>query len=268
MDHRNRKRSLADVVGIEAWHKPFDRKSREADLHVDVVFHTGRFGLDPDDPVRFQLSIRRAEVVVITPATEPVRVKPDSVVRDTPAVSATATTRRSVTRQAGAAVKVSAGAAPVAEIGAQAGGSAAIEQTTTASKSGAAIEALHMRTEDGDHRWILAPGAGGSLDGRPWDGSSPRLRLIDTRKDSTKGLEPSVRVEVRCLREDLTIDNPTLKDETTWEKLKRLPGHRNRVAAAQAVIRARLFEEGLIQEDADLGDPTLRMILAVAVAES
>lgn len=46
MNRQNRKRGLADVVGVEAWHRPFTGKSREAPLHIDVVFQTGRFGAE------------------------------------------------------------------------------------------------------------------------------------------------------------------------------------------------------------------------------
>ena len=57
----NRKRSFADVVTIDAWHQAFDDQNSIVDLHADVVFGTARAGGETDSPVRFRLSVKRAE---------------------------------------------------------------------------------------------------------------------------------------------------------------------------------------------------------------
>ncbi len=80
----NRKRAFADVVTIDAWHDTFSESVSTVDLHADVVFGTARVGGDAQSPVRFRLSVRRAEIIVIIPDSEPVSVDRKSVSRDTP----------------------------------------------------------------------------------------------------------------------------------------------------------------------------------------
>lgn len=84
------------------------------------------------------------------------------------------------------------------------------------------------------------------LEGRPWDANeSPRLEIIDQRNNRHKGIPPTLRVEVRCRREDLEITEIDLKDSSVLEKAKNKIGFRNRLAAAEAYIRDRLAKEGL-----------------------
>jgi hypothetical protein len=80
----SRKRAFADVVTIDAWHDAFNDQTSAADLHADVVFGTARVGGETDAPVRFRLSVKRAEVVVVIPEAEPVAVDRKSVSRDAP----------------------------------------------------------------------------------------------------------------------------------------------------------------------------------------
>jgi hypothetical protein len=109
------------------------------------------------------------------------------------------------------------------------------------------------QSEEGYYRWIVEPGGadepeanGGRLKGHPWDArKNPRLKLRDDRTDRSKGIAPAVRVEVRCRREDLAIEDIHLKDSTLWERLKKRPGSRNRMIAAEAYIREKLTAEGL-----------------------
>jgi hypothetical protein len=62
-DQNNRKRAFAEVVTIEAWHRPFSAETSKADLHADVVFGTARVGGEADSPVRFRLRMKRADIV-------------------------------------------------------------------------------------------------------------------------------------------------------------------------------------------------------------
>ena len=71
---RNRKRGLAEVVSIDAWHERFGESCDRADLHANVTFMTGRLGGEPESQVRFRLSLKRAEIVVVIPETEPLSV--------------------------------------------------------------------------------------------------------------------------------------------------------------------------------------------------
>jgi hypothetical protein len=80
----NQKRAFADVVSIDAWHRPFDKKHPTVDLHAHVVFDTARVGGEPESPIRFRLSLRQAEVILVIPENEPVFVDRKSVARDAP----------------------------------------------------------------------------------------------------------------------------------------------------------------------------------------
>ena len=101
------------------------------------------------------------------------------------------------------------------------------------------------KTAEGHYRWTITPRRSRTLDGRPWDGAKqPRLKLVDKRKDRSKGIPPTVRVEIRCRREDLVIEDLEVKDESLWANIKSRTGFQNRLVAAESYIRDRLSEEG------------------------
>lgn len=186
----NRKRAFADAVTVEAWHEDFSSNALTVDLHADVVFGTARVGGESESPIRFRLSIKRAEIVIIVPETEPVSVDKSSVSRDTPEVRGHLTEvieRKNATR---AKANVSASLSPIT-VGAS--GEAAAEIAHHASQklsvSGAVrlISVTQSKTEEGEYRWIALPRTQPFLEGRPWDpNKEPRLKLIDKRKDQKK----------------------------------------------------------------------------------
>jgi hypothetical protein len=271
MNQDNRKRALAEVVSLEGWHKGFTATRRTADLHVDVTFAEGRIGEDPASDVRFKMRLKRAEVVVIIPPTEPASVDAASVSRDTPQIKVRATETRTLRQNAsgGGELAVSASLERArAELKAQGGLSTnrALESAIRISEESQAMRVTQMRTADGDHAWVIEPVIGDALDGKPWNAvKRPRLKVKDTRLDRTKGIEPSIRVELRCRREDLEITNVTLKD-AKWTSLATDPFGRNKTLTAEAVIRTRLFQAGLLTGDID--DPYARMTLCAIIAES
>ena len=273
MDQRNRKRGLADVVGVEAWHQAFTHESDRSELHIDVVFQTARLGGDIEAPIRFKLGVKRAEVVVVLPTGEPVRVAPETVSRDAPSVTGQAKEVRVTNKNIAANANVGGGLSPSGseasvKLGMNASGSASVQNTidTTATITG--INVVHMKTGDALHRWLLSPNTSENLEGRPWDSKSSRLVLIDTRKDRNNGLAPSIRVEIRCLREDLDISNIVLKDSKLWNIISNRPGHRNRIAAAEAFIRNKLAEHNLLGSEETIEDPFCEMVLASTIAEA
>jgi len=268
----NRKRAFADVVTIDAWHDTFSESVSTVDLHADVVFGTARVGGDAQSPVRFRLSVRRAEIIVIIPDSEPVSVDRKSVSRDTPELEANLTQVVEKSTQAnlkGGASATLASASLGASLTAQA----------DAQESRAAVEKLEVsatvkflavtqsKNADGHYRWMVKSRTDSVLEGRPWDAlKQPRLKLVDERKDRSKGIPPAVRVEVRCRREDLLIKDLEVKDESLWEATKRRAGFKNRMAAAESYIRDHLSQEGL--EVRNIEDIFGTVTLASATAES
>jgi hypothetical protein len=106
-----------------------------------------------------------------------------------------------------------------------------------------------------------------TLDGRPWDAEKqPRLKLVDQRRNRSAEIPPTVRVEVRCRREDLVIQNLEIKHKGIWNSLKKRLGFKNRMAAAISYIRDRLTEEGLDVEN--INDVFGQLTLGSATAET
>lgn len=266
----NRKRAFAEVVTIDAWHKPFDGKNKKVSLHADVVFGTARVGGESQSPIRFRLRLQRAQIVVIVPPTEPVKVDKASVSRDAPEVKGKITRTIEKSRTTKVRGKLAAMVS-----GTKQKGSVAVDaeaQSAAASKSKLQFSGpfrmfvvTQSQTSDGDYRWNVHADELTALDGRPWDAKKhPRLKLVDQRQDG-RGIPPAVRVEVRCRREDLIIDDFETKDEKLWEKIASSVGFRNKMAAAESYIRDRLSDEGL--EVHNIEDKFGVLTIARAMAE-
>ena len=222
---KNRRRAFADVVTIDAWHESFGPEVGTADLHADVVFGVARVSGETDSPVRFRLSIKRAEIIVLIPESEPVRVDKRSpackehltqVVERAPEQAPRGAAGIGLSKDkfgGGAKLKVTAKAQ---------------QQTNSKLELTTAVELMivvQSQTADGHYPWTVESPRSSVLVGRPWDANKqPRLKLVDKRKDRSKGIPPTVRVEVRCRREDLIIENLEIKDEGLWGSVKRKAG--------------------------------------------
>lgn len=269
----NRKRAFADVVTVDAWHDSFGEDRSRADLHADVTFGIARVGGEAESPVRFRLSVRQAELVVVIPESEPVSVDPKSVNREISdqqgrlieIVEQAATARA----KAGLAASMSAtGLGASTSVEAEAEGSISTNKKLEISTNLQFMMVTSSKTADGHYRWLIRPTNAKILEGRPWDvAAQPRLTLLDRRKDRTKSIPPTVRVEVRCRREDLSIEDLEIKNEGIWAAAKRRFGFKNRVAAAESYIRDRLSAEGLEVKNIDdiFGQLTLGSVTAESI---
>ncbi|WP_421736800.1 hypothetical protein [Caulobacter sp.] len=273
MIEHNRRRALADLVGLDAWKGALDKQGR-FNLHVDVAFGVSRVGGGVEERARFRICLKRAEVVVIVPPTEPATVDKATVERDSGGLSVK--TQESYVTRTQAAASARANVTVGAKGGVDAGISAAVNSgadvsatsSATLSRNGTALVSGQSQTFDGNYRWVITPAIDGAmLDGHPWDAKQkPRMKVRDDRSDRARHLEPTIRIQVRCLREDLEITDIVLKDTKRWQSLVRSPTHRNRVAAAEAVIRDRLSKAGLFHDPLD--EPFSELCLAeVSVGE-
>lgn len=267
----NRGKVFAEIIAIDAWHKPFGSSRAKVSLHADVVFSTARLGGEKESPVRFRLSLKRAEVVVIIPDTEPIKINRASVAREKMRLKGNRV--QIVARSKKGAVKGRAAASiGKKSVGAEMAASAQLDAESLLNdriefkEDVSSIIVKQSKTRDGHYRWELAALASRVLDGRAWDPvKEPRLNLRDLRSDRSHGIAPVVRIVVRCLKEDLIIDDLQIKDETIWTKLQSSAGLRNKMAAAECYIRDRLTREGL--EFGDLSDPFGQLTLAEVLAE-
>jgi len=253
---RNRLRAFADVVGVDAWHKSFKPGYQEVDLKVDVTFKEGRIGGEPESPVQFRLSLRRATLVVVIPENEPAEVLRDSIRRDDHGdvieweLTSTQAVHKSagVAAQGAASLNVFQGGAQ-AEIIGQLGAKFASDQTQTEKSSGRKRGMKSRFVFDNVEQcytWVIDCESTEFLDGRAWDASSmPLMTLRDKREDLTRGIPPNIRVAVKCLREDLIISDISVKAGVSITD--RLTGNEGKIKirAAEAYIRTKLCEVGL-----------------------
>lgn len=273
MADSNRQRALAEVVTVEAWHKAFAQGRTRADLSVDVVFGVGRIGGGDPTGVRFRLALKRAQLVVVAPKFEPVRFDLVSVERSVPKdIAGKVVTREKLTRGADASLSLSGDASSKGakaglrgKVGAKLGGRR--ERTITTTQAFKGMDVTQNRTPEGDYRWMIEPSPNAPrLEGRPWNAEKvPRLELIDQRETGSKSMPPVVRVEVRCLREDLDISDIRLGDASAWSLIARRKNALNRRIAAEAAIRTLLTEEGLVV--GDMADPFAELVLAMTPAD-
>jgi hypothetical protein len=92
----NRRKALADVVSIEAWHESLSAKTAAVPLYADIVFNNARIGGEKESKVRFRLRIKRAELVVIIPETKPFARDRRSVARMVDKVTVTRSSEETI----------------------------------------------------------------------------------------------------------------------------------------------------------------------------
>ena len=250
---------------------------RSAQLIFMPMWYLGpqKSGATQNSKVRFRLSIKRAEVVVIIPETEPLAVDRDRVSRDAPGDPRDASRVTEIFEKATEARRAAAASAKVGNgvIDLSIGGAVSGKSTVSSSQKLEVSRAIRLfnvtqsMTEDGHYRWIIESDARNPLKGRPWDCAEPRLTLLDKRRVPVHGIEPSVRIEIRCRREDLLIDDLELVDEGLWQSLKGRAGFDNRIAAAEYYIRDQLSQLGLEVKNIEdkFGRVTIANIIAAAV---
>lgn len=266
----NLKRLLADVVSVDAWHTPFDGETGIASLHVDVVFGEARIGGEREAPVRFRLALKRAEVVVVVPSSEPLEVQRGSVVRDQPEETIHRTRRSEGVRSGEIGINLQ----PKYPVAAASGGGlvrlSAGRTTQEILESDEQLKLLSItqrKSDDGHYSWDCVPSLGTKLQGRPWDAQTkPRLKVKDIRANS-KHLAGGMRVQVRCRREDLSIEDIEIKDESLLARIKAASLLANKKAAVEAYLKHLLSEQRLHFDNID--DPYGHLHVAdVTVEES
>lgn len=244
----NASRAFEALVSVDSWHSALQPGGR-ATVHADVVFKAARLGQEADAPVRFRLSLRRASVSIVIPPNEPLKVIHESVSRDQALKGGKLKRSSSKARKAGtsAAVALELSRRPHLELsaGKTASENLVEEQTFEAEDEVRLILATHSKASDGSHTWELSPASGPTLHGRCWDPvAEPRLSVRDTRLKQQQ-MEGACRIEVRCKREDLFIEDITLKDTSILKSLALQNSYHNRIAAAESYIRTALMQRGL-----------------------
>lgn len=264
----NRVRAFAEVVSVDAWHESFAPNRLYADLYAHVNFRIGRLGGEEQSSIRFRLGIRRAEVVLIRPDNEPVKIAKESVFRGTPQKKLRQITK--IKKQQG--LEVSLGIAGVvsdkgvkASAHANADVAAAFDRVVEIliDEDLPSILVTQSKSPNDNYQWEVSPAINDALDGIPWEPEQKLVTLKDGRKPNSNQIPPIVRIEVRCKREDLDISDLHIKDETLLEKISGTIDGERKIRAVEAYIRDTLAREGL--EYSNISDPFGSLTLASAV---
>jgi len=255
----NFQRIFESVVSVDAWRTTFDPDTNQARVHVDVSFLRGKLGDEPESPIRFEVALKRAEIIFVIPANEPIVVVQSSVKREQPLkVKSELTQSRESSAKAGAAANLNTktGLSVDAVAGASKGHSTK-ESLTSSSETGA-IAWAQSRRANGQYLWELAPKTAKHLLGKVWDPVAEPL--LSVRSTGNSKIEAVARVEIRCRREDLSIYNLKTKNETTIQWLVSGTIFDNKMAAAEAFVINALSARNL--DIRNFNDPFGEILLA------
>lgn len=256
----NNPRVFAETISLDAWRTEFNGETGVADLHIDVVFQEkGRVGGE-GSPVRFRLSLRRAEIHIIRDKENIIDIDKTSVRRAE--LPAPVERSKSRIRNVNVEGKVEGNASAVsfdASVSAKAEGNVAITETIQQVDHMPAMQVTHWNTTEG-YAFKISPASEDSLTGQPWGADERTVKIFDKNIQRKHGEPPEIRIEIRCLREDLVIEDIQFASG----KLKaffKLP--RTKQVAVEQYIKDELARAGF--PCGDLSDPFTRLILADVV---
>lgn len=253
----NNPRVFAQTISLDAWRTEFNGKTGVADLHIDVGFQEkGRVGGD-GSPVRFRLSLKRAEIHIIRDKENIIDFDKTSVRRTE--LPAPAARSKQSTKNVKVEGKIEGNVSPVsldASTSAKAEGSVAITETIEQLDQVSVMQVTHWKTTEG-YAFIISPASGGSLKGQPWEADNRTMGIIDKNSQRKRGEPPEVRVEIHCLREDLVIEDIQFASKKLIA-FPKLP--RTKQVAVEQYIKDELARAGF--PCGDLSDPFTRLILA------
>ncbi|WP_027681702.1 hypothetical protein [Rhizobium leguminosarum] len=248
----NRIRIFSELVSVDAWYPQFTASKSKVSLHADITFHTAHLGGEHDSPVNFTLDLRRAELRVIVPETEPIGFERASVARFDEGATATRKTKSTFKSKArldaalGLAVGRNRLTSGAASMSAGVGKDVQRTEEITAIEKLKKIVVTHSVDAEGNNRWHFKPAIVETLEGKPWTARNLKLmKLVDQRQAVDSRFEPTVRLELSCLREDLRIGEIRLRDQGLFAAAMSKVGGERRMQAAAAYIRNRIAEEGL-----------------------
>jgi hypothetical protein len=256
---------FGETVSVDAWYEPFNEERTTADLRVDVTFRKDvPVGAEPESPVRFRLSLHRAEIVVILPDHGSIGIDRDSVAREMPDVSGQRTDKEATTQNLAAKAEAGIGSTTgfVAKASMEGSMSHTSASETEFKQNIKLMLVMHSATRDG-HSWEIKPTSGDKLEGKPWDAvKEPRLKIIDKRTSRKRNFLKDIIIEVRCRREDLCITELKLKDEAKESARMFRKRNSNPEAAARGYIHARFATAGLDVDVGSIDEKFIKLVLS------
>jgi hypothetical protein len=262
MSGLNDRRVLLGPVSLDAW---FVESKGGFKLHAHLNFGEHRFGGETEAPVRFKLKIRNAELVAVVPETEPVSCDKSTVYRGT---------KSSVIRyqeeESSNAQNQKKGRVRIGPAGASVDGTTAIKRGEGRKRKTAgsvkSISVSQRLDELQNSVWEMSGAKSAGMIGSPWDcNDRPLLTLKDKRTVKKDGMEPQIRLEVYCYRENLEISEIEIKSDDAKPFFdSKSKQDRRRLAAAESYIRSKLMELQLGEfKENEVSEPFKRLCLAL-----
>jgi hypothetical protein len=239
----NKKRLLAQVLSIDAWHEPMKFDGRTFSVHVELSFKNGRIG--GDDP-RFPFTFKRALLTI--QLEKPLSIDRKSVARHIPSNQAELTqiiaARDEIksSREFGGKVSPAALAFSISGKAENTDASSREKQMKVVQEVPRIVAIPHPLGSQ-EYAWELRPGQSPVAE--------PRLSAKITSGGKPK-IEPVLKALVTCKLEDIEISDLVLKDTSPVGILKEMAFHRVNMVAAIQHLKFSLREMEL--EAGDFGD--------------
>ena len=256
----NPRRAFAETVSLVAWQSEFG-DGGVADLFIDCVFMEGRVGGGSGSPIRFRLSLKQAEVHVLRDLAGVLNLPASLVDRSEPIIGTKSTAVESTKDAKGnGSLKLDATTIAVqADIGA--GASYTVTEKSLIEQPIATMEITARATSEG-WAFVIVPRVGKKLIGPAFASAKRRLAVQDNAYPRKRGEAPDVRVELRCRREDLIIEDVQFmaSEKRSFLKLPKL-----KRTAVEQYIKEELTRVGF--DVGDLNDKFAELILADVTPE-
>lgn len=232
-----------ELISIDAWRSEFDN-NRIASVHVDLSFSTAMLGSEEGRKVSFKLSLKRATLKVVIPPTEPLAAIQSSIDRE-PTMEGIKRViqKREVDKLLTGGASGALGTKTAGRLEGAASGKLATQevQSVEFEQMVGNFNVRQLTDRNRNHFWEINEANGKVLTGKVWDPvRRPRLK-VKAQTDPSK-MPPSCNVIVACRRSDFDIDEIKFKSGRKFA----LVTEKNKVAAAEAVIRKKLEEHGLV----------------------
>lgn len=244
----NRRRVLAEVLSIDAWHDPFRIDGRTSAVHVEVSFQQGRMGGDDAKvPFTFRIGLRRALLTV--KLEEPLAIKRSSVARDIPEKPAELSTFLTAKKVAKSNISTKGELNP-SKFSLAVSGGASFDREATKEEQMKVIQevprilATSRPRSTTEYAWDLQPAYEELLEGQPWHPTdAPRLEVRHPGRFLK--IDPTIKVTLSCALEDISITELQPKSAGLVETIKHAVTNDISYAAAVQYLKTVLLSADL-----------------------
>lgn len=277
MNAGNRLRALADVVTLDPIQELVPERAGRYNIYADVFFQTVRIGAEDETPIRFRLSLKRAEVLLRLPETDPLLHIDFGSVQRKPEQERSKSRRLKVEQgekfqKAQKIASSSLFSSLALKLGFSTEGQKAqdkdIRRTIEEEEEIFSMRVVGRRLNAKEARWSVEAGDAAVLRNAPWDQNTPLAVVVDQGfEDRRPGMEAGgITFEIRCTREDLSIDEVELKSPSLLQKHSQSSNRRAQTMAINQYIKSQLSERHL--DASNIEDPFGSITLLNALIEN